>query len=260
MGELSIQKTDATRSASLGRAYTRALFLRLSEEASEAGGRRSPAHRWYGRGAMSGASSSGVDIASRPPPSLQADPDAEHDAIEYPFYDNEDSYSSDDELEWDPDRERLLRTLRQSSLGTAFSTVTGSPSTKSLAERRNEWRASRGLERQKSVQEIIAERRAQRDYWREEDRSAAALISRLNSPTAADRSAAAARAPPAPPSSANRALELRGGQAERARSLQGVPLGTPPSASTEEDSASLSTPKGKKKRNPWSPFGAGRTR
>ena len=61
---------------------------------------------------------------------------------------------------------------------------------KSLAERRNEWRAKRGLSRQKTVQELIAERRAARE-------AGAAKPSFLgNSETAS--TAAASEAPPSP--------------------------------------------------------------
>ena len=84
------------------------------------------------------------------------------------------SYESetDDEIDWDPDRERLMRFVRQSqsnpgprAAGLARKPVgltSGHEQQKSLAERRNEWRAARGLERQKTVQELIAEKRAQR--------------------------------------------------------------------------------------------------
>lgn len=73
--------------------------------------------------------------------------------------------SSDDELDWDPDRERLIRFVRQTqgSGSSRRSGFTGGERQKSLAERRNEWRQSRGLERRKTVQEMLAERRALRE-------------------------------------------------------------------------------------------------
>ena len=95
------------------------------------------------------------------------------DEIFEPLSDDEDFISgsewsqeeeSDGELDWDPDRERLLRSLRQTGQARP---PPRSSSAKSLAERRNEWRASRGLQKQKSVQEIIAERRAAREEGRQ---------------------------------------------------------------------------------------------
>ena len=88
-----------------------------------------------------------------------------------------DDDSSDGELDWDPDRERLLRTMRHQSSGEVAASRSGgsaavvapptsNSSAKSLAERRNEWRASRGLARQKTVAEILAERRAAREEGR----------------------------------------------------------------------------------------------
>lgn len=176
--------------------------------------------------------------------------EAEHDALSGDdYYDDE---SSDGELDWDPDRERLLRTLRQTGGGgTTGSSSYHSGSAKSLAERcvscptscsdgrlccsrsctvaqaaakancvaprvvpgrRNEWRASRGLERQKSVAEILAERRASR----EAGRAGTASLAPLHAPS--DRSLALE------PFSADRALELggRSGAAERAAAMQGV--------------------------------------
>lgn len=96
----------------------------------------------------------------------------------YDEYDEEDysydsvSYDSEEDMsdDWDPDRERLLRHMRQqqSTLGSVLSGAGSSPGSpaeqrqKSVAERRKEWRASKGLTRQPTVQEKIAEIRAQR--------------------------------------------------------------------------------------------------
>jgi hypothetical protein len=107
-----------------------------------------------------------------PPPIPQAaeEHDEEYDDDD-DFYSDSDEYfeSSDDELDWDPDRERLRRFVDRTapSLGdgsmpanNAFSAA--EPHQMTLAERRREWRASRGLEPQRSVKELIAEKRAQR--------------------------------------------------------------------------------------------------
>lgn len=144
---------------------------------------------------------------------------AGNDSEEYELSCSEDgelsymSEESDGELDWDPDRERLLRTLRQTGgdlhasrpLGSHAATV----SSKSLAERRNEWRAARGLAPQKSVAELIAERRAAR----EESRASTAARSGDSSGANADQE----------PWSADRALELGGGDglAVRTSSLTG---------------------------------------
>ena len=171
------------------------------------------------------------------PAALSPDEDSGDD-----YYDDDPS-ESDGELDWDPDRERLLRTLQKTGAagvhGGGTTSHYSSGSTKSLAERcalpaqtcslprvpvgpghvgspmldvargnmrrRNEWRASRGLERQKTVQEIIAERRAAREASR-----ASALGA-----VASSSSSLAASAPLRPPSdrplepySADRALDV----------------------------------------------------
>ena len=97
--------------------------------------------------------------------------DDEDDAA-YDFYSDSGGETSDDEVDWDPDRERLLRMMRAQQGGTpgASHRSLGSGSdastpSRSLNERRNEWRAKRGLGRQKTVQELIAEKRAQRQLF-----------------------------------------------------------------------------------------------
>lgn len=86
-------------------------------------------------------------------------------------YDYSDSESSDGDLDWDPDRERLMRSLRAQGAGTpgggssqraASGVGTLLTPSKSLNERRQEWRAARGLAPQLTVQELLAEKRAQR--------------------------------------------------------------------------------------------------
>ena len=92
-----------------------------------------------------------------------------------PYESGEDEYSlsddyyeeSDDELDWDPDRERIIRHMRQQQQQQQRSSgqhprARGDRSEKSLAERRNDWRASKGLSRQRSIAEMIAEKRAAR--------------------------------------------------------------------------------------------------
>jgi hypothetical protein len=87
------------------------------------------------------------------------------------YSDSEGSYysytESDDELDWDPDRERLIRFVRKEATrqrelaargGSANETP--EPPRLSIAERRSAWRAARGLAREKTVAEIVAERRA----------------------------------------------------------------------------------------------------
>ena len=139
------------------------------------------------------------------------------DEIFEPLSDDEDFISgsewsqeeeSDGELDWDPDRERLLRSLRQTGQARP---PPRSSSAKSLAERRNEWRASRGLQKQKSVQEIIAERRAAREEGRQPPAWQAAHGAAATAPTTASPPAAARPPPIQPPSdhreSAERQLE-----------------------------------------------------
>ena len=107
-----------------------------------------------------------------PPPMPQAaeENDEEYDDEE-DFYSDSDEYfeSSDDELDWDPDRERLRRFVERAapSLGGGVMPANNvdcaaEPRQMTLAERRREWRASRGLEPQRSIKELIAEKRAQR--------------------------------------------------------------------------------------------------
>ena len=116
--------------------------------------------------------------ATVPGNGVDQQPDEYYDDEDDEYYDDEYYESSDDELDWDPDRERLLRFVRQAnpaagaSSSSAKSAAGNAPASgkdassserqKSLAERRNEWRASRGLARQKTVQELIAEKRAAR--------------------------------------------------------------------------------------------------
>ena len=104
------------------------------------------------------------------------------------FYSDEESdgeyyeeYETDDELDWDPDRERLIRYVRKTTLNVISTKAAKStpeaahaaPSAnaaprprpvlqkqKSIAERRSEWRAAKGLEEPKDFTEIAAERRA----------------------------------------------------------------------------------------------------
>ena len=101
-----------------------------------------------------------------PTASLDAGEYEEHALEEY--FDESDygEWSSDDELDWDPDRERLLRLVRQSASGSSrqytYTAEADAIPAKTLADRRNEWRASRGLERQKTVAELVAERRERR--------------------------------------------------------------------------------------------------
>lgn len=177
--------------------------------------------------------------------------DDDYSCSDYSF-----SYSeeSDDELDWDPDRERLLRCIRQSSAsGTAASASSGSSSStavagatpaqldrqKSLAERRNEWRAARGLSRQKTVRELIEERRAAREEAARESMRACSTAA----PSAAV--VAAATAEDAAPLSDNRGLE----HAERALSIGqdgGVP-GSSSGVSNDGDSSRVRT----KKKGTW---------
>ena len=118
-------------------------------------------------------------VASTPAADGSGSADVDDDGLDYSDYYS----SSDDELDWDPDRERLIRYVRQSQ--------NGGGSTKSLADRRNEWRESRGLERRKTVQELLAERREARA---ERERSAAAASAAMPG-----RPGAGAGAPGAPP-------------------------------------------------------------
>jgi len=135
---------------------------------------------------------------------------AERHAVEAMCYDREgdddiaddyDDYSeyyesSDDEIDWDPDRERLLRLVRQAEPSGSRNTTSQSAGFdaadrgKSLAERRNEWRASRGLERQKTVAEMVAEKRAKR-------KAASAAVQKPPSPDLPP-AAASTSAPPSP--------------------------------------------------------------
>jgi len=113
-------------------------------------------------------------------------------------YDDYSEYyeSSDDEIDWDPDRERLLRLVRQAEPSGSRNTTSQSAGFdsadrgKSLAERRNEWRASRGLERQKTVAEMVAEKRAKR-------MAASAAVQEPPSPDLPP-AAASTSAPPSP--------------------------------------------------------------
>ena len=72
---------------------------------------------------------------------------------------SDDTYDeTDDELDWDPDRERLLRFVRRKSHKDGHDLTVarceyGSDRQKSLAERRTEWREARGLARQPSIAE-----------------------------------------------------------------------------------------------------------
>ena len=107
---------------------------------------------------------------SPPMPQAAEENDEEYDDEE-DFYSDSDEYfeSSDDELDWDPDRERLRRFVERAapSLGGGVMPANNvdcaaEPRQMTLAERRREWRASRGLEPQRSIKELIAEKRAQR--------------------------------------------------------------------------------------------------
>ena len=145
----------------------------------------------------------GLDPTGLADAAAPADGNEDDDYSELGEYESE----SDGELDWDPDRERLLRTLRKTG-GGDYSTGRS----KSLAEKRNEWRASRGLARQKTVQEIIAERRAAKE---------AQAPGGSSVPAARPSPLAPPSERPLEPFSADRALELGSGAAERAATLQG---------------------------------------
>ena len=143
--------------------------------------------------------------------------------------------SSDGELEWDPDRERLLRNLRLTHADGNGNWT----SQKSVAQRRSEWRESRGLPVQRSVAQILAERRQAREEARGSHLPATSHLS-STSHLSGGGGSPAPRPPPQPPSdrapspiSADRALDLggRGGAAERAAELRPLPLGAAMSAS-----------------------------
>jgi hypothetical protein len=70
--------------------------------------------------------------------------------------------TEDEELDWDPDRERLIRHVR-SSLGIskpAEPRHTPLMRQKSIAERRAEWREAKGMERERAVADIAEHQQA----------------------------------------------------------------------------------------------------
>ena len=155
------------------------------------------------------------------------------------YYDEDDDFyfdsgadeSSDGEVDWDPDRERLLRTLRAQGGLTpgashrSFASDAATPS-KSLNERRNEWRARKGLGRQKTVQELIAEKRAQRQLFG----------------AGAPGAAAAAANPTAHPPAA--AIDLSAASLVLDPAAQSSVRGNSPAATATDDSLSSSRSRG----------------